>query len=187
MSDLKEKPKSRIKELLAKQKRFAEKLVEEAKAYYDATGPVEVETVFGETAATVLVPFVVPERFQELTEQHPPRPGNAVDTSVWFNLHAVARNYPGVTVVMDDEEDDLRRIEGDEIRYLWPEVFDAMPPEDQQNFHMAVWSMHVWEPKKRLEAIKRREAEDSAAVDGVPLNELVDAVVAVHEEGVPNG
>lgn len=153
-----------LKELVRKQRQLAEALLAEAKAYYDETGPVEVRTMFGDTPATVLLPFMEPKAFGELIENYPPRPGNVVDAPVWFNLHAVARAYPGVTVVVDGETDDLRRIDGDRIRYLWPEVFDAMPPEDQQNFHMAVWAMHVFEPKQREAAIRKREAEHAEEV-----------------------
>lgn len=154
-----------LKTLIAREKQFAEELIAEARAYYEATGPVEVETVFGNTPATVLLPFMPPREFEELTDKHPRRPGNPVDAPVWFNLHAVTRGYPGIVVVVDGERDDLRRIQGDEIKYLWPEVYDQMPPEDRENFHIAVWAMHVWEPQQRREALLRRESSKSA-VDG---------------------
>ncbi|MCT1394591.1 hypothetical protein M4D51_02490 [Microbacterium sp. p3-SID338] len=174
----------RIKALIAKQRKFAEELLAEAKAYYDETGPVEVETVFGDTVATVLLPFVEPKEFEELTERHPARPGNPTDARVWFNLHAVTRAYPGISLRFGDETDDLRRIRGDEIAYLWPEVFDAMPPEDQENFRVAVWAMHVWEPQKRKAAKKERESDPAEEVDQLPVKDLVDFIV---EGGNPNG
>ncbi len=173
-----------LKKLIAKQRQVADELLAEAKAYYDETGPVEVETIFGDIPATVLMPFMPPKDFADLSERFPPRPGSAVDAPVWFNLHAVARAYPGVAVRVDDAEDDLLRIDGDEIRYIWPDIFDAMPPEDQQNFHIAVWSMHVWEPKQRRESIKQRQVDEefNKAADDAPFSEFVDAVVAAHKE-----
>ncbi|WP_136056821.1 hypothetical protein [Microbacterium sp. K24] len=169
-----------IKKLIAKQKHFAEELLAEAREYYAATGPVEVKTVFGDTPVKVLMPFMSPKEFEKLTDVHPPRPAHPTDAPLWFNLHAVARNYPGVVVDSDDGQDDLRRIQGDEIRYLWPEIFDEMPPEDQRNFHMAVWAMHVWEPQQRRERKLNREGDPLP--EDLPLKDLIDVIVAEDAE-----
>ena len=143
---------SRIKKLIEKQKQMVEELIAEADAYYAAVGPVEVETVFGETKATFHIPFMHPEEFNEFADHHPPRPGVAVDAPLWFNADAVARNYPGVTLVVDGEVDDMYRVRDKEAVYVWPELYAKMPPEDQQNFRMAVWALNVWEPQQRREA-----------------------------------
>lgn len=174
-----------IKELVRRHKQIAEELLAEAKAYYDATGPVEVTTSFGDSTATVLLPFIPPKEFTELTDHHWPRPGNRVDAPLYFNLHAVTRNYPGIVIVADGVEDDLRRIKGDSITYLWPEMFDVMPPEDQENFRIAVWAMHIWEPQKRREAKKAREgAPATADLSGEgSLRDFIDAVTDEEREG----
>lgn len=173
-----------IKELLRRQKQLAEELVAEAEAYYAAVGPVEVETVFGEKPATFLIPFMHPTEFTNLTDHHAPRPGVAVDAPLWFNLDAVARNYPGVTLVVGDDVDDLYRVREKEAVYIWPEIYPQMPPEDRKDFRMAVWALNVWEPRQRREA-KERELgpEGSGKIpDDVPLRDLVDAIVAEDEE-----
>lgn len=141
-----------IKELIERQRQVAEELVAEAEAYYAAVGPVEVETVFGDKPATFHIPFLHPSKFSELADRFPPRPGVAVDMPLWFNLDKVARNYPNVVVVVDGASDDLYRVRGKEAVYIWPELYDLMPPEDGQNFRMAVWALNVWEPQQRREA-----------------------------------
>lgn len=148
-----------LKELIERQKRWNEVLVTEAHEYYESVGPVEVEAVFGKRPVTFRVPFIHPTSFNDVADKFPPRAGVAVDSTLWFNLAAVARNYPGVTLVVDGEEDDLFRVRNKEAVYVWPELYDEMPPEDQQNFRMAVWSLNIWEPQQRRNAIKAREAE----------------------------
>lgn len=146
-----------FKTLIEKQKRMAEELVAEAEAYYEKVGPVEVETIFGGLAATFRVPFMHPSEFSELADRFPPRPGVAVDMPLWFNLDAVARNYPGVTLVVDGEMDDLFRVRDKEAVYVWPELYPQMPPEHQKEFRMAVWALNVWEPEQRRAALMARE------------------------------
>lgn len=138
-----------LKELIARQKRMNDDLVKAAQEYYASVGPVEVETMFGDQRATFRIPFMHPTKFNDLADQHPPRRGVAADAALWFNLAAVARNYPGVTLVLGGEEDDLYRVRDKEAVYVWPELYDEMPPEDQQNFRMAVWGLHIWEPEQR--------------------------------------
>lgn len=153
-----------IKVLVERQKQLAEQLVAEAKAHYAEIGPVEVETVFGGLAATFQVPFIHPKEFSELADRFPPRPGVAVDMPLWFNLDAVSKNYPGVTLVVDDDEDDLFRVRDKQAVYVWPELYEQMPPEDQKDFRMAVWALNVWEPEQRREALvarRKKEASDA--------------------------
>lgn len=151
-----------LKTLIEKQKRMAEELVAEAAAYYEKVGPVEVETVFGDRPATFRVPFMHPSEFSELADRFAPRPGVAVDMPLWFNLDAVARNYPGVTLVVDGEVDDLFRVREKQAVYVWPELYPHMPPEDQKEFRMAVWGLNVWEPQQRREALLARKKEEAA-------------------------
>lgn len=172
---------SKITELIAKQKQMTEELVAEAEAYYASVGPVEVETVFGETKAKFLIPFMHPRKFSDLADHHPPRPGVAVDGPLWFNIDAVARVYPGVTLLVGGEADDMYRVRDKEAVYVWPELYDEMPPEDQQNFRMAVWGLNVWEPQQRREAKKAQAEEIAEALKDAALNEFVDAVVAMEE------
>ena len=141
-----------IKKLIEKQKGIAEELVAEAEAYYESVGPVEVEAVFGDRPATFQVPFMHPTEFDDLADRDPPRPGIAVDMPLWFNIDQVARNYPNVTLVVDGETDDMYRIQDKNAVYIWPELYDRMPPEDRQNFRMAVWALNVWEPQQRRDA-----------------------------------
>ncbi|MCK2025094.1 hypothetical protein KZC56_02190 [Microbacterium sp. SSW1-47] len=146
-----------IKTLIEKQRQIAEEVIAEAEAYYASVGPVEVETVFGGRAATLRVPFVHPSEFSELADRFAPRPGVAVDLPLWFNLDAVTRNYPGVTLVVDGEVDDLFRVRDKEAVYVWPELYPQMPPEDQKEFRMAVWALNVWEPEQRREELLARK------------------------------
>lgn len=152
-----------LKKLIARQKQVTEELIAEAEEYYARVGPTEVAAVFGESTAMIRVPFIHPRTFDDIAEVHPPRPGVAVDAPLWFNLNAVTRAYPGVTVVVDGEEDDMFRVRDKEAVYIWPELFDQMAPEDQANLRMAVWALNVWEPQQRREAkyAGRREAEKS--------------------------
>jgi hypothetical protein len=150
-----------IKELIKRQKRMAEELIAEAEVYYAEVGPTEVETVFGETRATILVPFVHPTTFNDIADLHAPRPGVAVDGPLWFNLDAVTRAYPGIVLVVDGNEDDLYRVRDKEAVYVWPELYEQMAPEDRANVRMAVWALNVWEPEQRRAAkVAKKEAED---------------------------
>lgn len=149
-----------VRELINNHKRITEELIGEAKAYYESVGPVEVEAVFGDRLATFQVPFMLPSEFNELADRHPPRPAIAVDMPLWFNIDAVARNYPNVTVVVDGETDDMYRIRDKSAVYIWPELYDLMSPEDRQNFRMAVWALNVWEPQQRRDAKLKKEANN---------------------------
>ena len=173
---------TKIKDLIEKQKKFAEELAAEAKAYYDKIEPVEVESLFGETLATFRVPFVHPRDFNDLVERFPPG-RSIIDASLWFSLDKVAMNYPGMTLVVGDEVDDLYRVRDREAVYIWPEIYKQMPPEDAQNFRMAIWALHIWEPQQRREAKKQREGDPAEGVKDLPLNELVDFIT---EGGDPN-
>lgn len=150
-----------LKKLIEKQKNLAEELIAEADAYYASIGPVEVEAMFGESKATFRIPFVLPADFNELASRHWPRPGVAVDAPLWFNLDAVTKNYPGIAVVVDGEEDDLFRVRDKAAVYIFPELYAQMPPEDAQNLRMAVWALHIWEPEQRR--IKKVAAKEEAA------------------------
>lgn len=151
-----------VEELIQREKDWVAELVSEAEAYYASVGPVEVDTVFGEEPATFQVPFMHPTEFEALAEKYPPRPGVAVDLPLWFNIDAVARNYPNVTLVVDGKADDLYRVREKQAEYVWPELYDRMPPEDRQSFRMAVWGLNVWEPQQRREAKRARVVKEEA-------------------------
>lgn len=152
-----------IKTLIQREKDLVSELVAEAEAHYAAVGPVEVETLFGESAATFQIPFMHPREFADFADRFPPRPGVAVDVPLWFNIDGVARNYPNVTLVVDGEADDMFRVRDREAVYVWPELYDRMPPEDRQSFRMAVWALNVWEPQQRkaakVAALKEEDAD----------------------------
>ncbi|MCV0334081.1 hypothetical protein [Microbacterium sp.] len=154
-----------INTLVERSKQVAEEVLAEATAYYESVGPVEVETVFGEKQATFQIPFIHPTEFEELAERFAPRPGVAVDMPLWFNIDKVARHYPNVKLVVDGATDDMYRVREKEAVYIWPELYDQMPPEDRQSFRMAVWALNVWEPQQRkaakYEALKQ-EGDDNA-------------------------
>ncbi|WP_091226807.1 hypothetical protein [Microbacterium sp. 3J1] len=151
-----------LKEKIEREKNLAEELIAEAEAYYASVGPVEVDAVLGETKVTFQVPFMYPIDFNELASTHWPRPGVAVDAPLWFNLDAVTKNYPNITMVVDGEEDDLYRVRNKEAVYIFPELYAQMPPEDAQNLRMAVWALNIWEPQQRREkkVAEKKEAEN---------------------------
>lgn len=150
-----------LKEKIARAKGLAEELIAEAEAYYASVGPVEVEAMLGETEVTFRVPFMHPNEFSELAARHWPRAGVAVDAPLWFNLDAVTKNYPNITMVVDGEEDDLYRVRDKQAVYIFPEMYTQMPPEDAQNLRMAVWALNIWEPQQRREKklAEKKEAE----------------------------
>lgn len=148
-----------IEEVIEQKSSGLDDLIKQARAHLESIEPVDVEVVFGDQAATVRVPFIMPDDFTELTDLHPPRPGVAVDMSLWFSLSAVTAAYPGVVLIIDDVEDDLYRVREKEAVYIWPELYAVMSPEDAQNVRMAVWALHIWEPQQRLAAAKAKEAE----------------------------
>lgn len=168
---------SRIDEVLAKDEVVAEEtlpekvlenkgnwldaLLEKARAHYDSIQPVDVEIMLGEAMATLRIPFMRPGEFSDLTDYHPPRPGVAADMPLWFSLSDVTRVYPGIVLVTDDGEDNLFRLRDKEAAYVWPELYDALAPEDAKNARMAVWALHVWEPEQRHKAAlaKKKEAD----------------------------
>lgn len=140
-----------------KSERWLEDLIRKANEYFDSVQPVDVEVVLEEQPVIVRVPFIRPDEFSELTSCHPPRPGVAVDATLWFGLSGVTRAYPGITILHDGEEDDLYRVRNQEAVYTWPEIYDVLAPEDAQNVRMAVWALHIWEPQQRHAAARAKK------------------------------
>lgn len=131
------------------------------KAYLESIQPVDVPVAIGEKNLTVRVPFLMPEEFGNLTALHPPRPGVAVDLTLWFSLDAVTRAMPNITLIDGDEVDDLFRLRDKEAVYVWPEIYRTLEPEDAQNVRMAVWGLHIWEPEqRRLSVLQKKEEAD---------------------------
>ncbi|MFC7942277.1 hypothetical protein ACFUPZ_03345 [Microbacterium oxydans] len=131
------------------------------KAYLESIQPVDVPVAIGEKNLTVRVPFLMPEEFGNLTSLHPPRPGVAVDLTLWFSLDAVTKAMPNITLIDGDEVDDLFRLRDKEAVYVWPEIYRTLEPEDAQNVRMAVWALHIWEPEqRRLSVLQKKEADN---------------------------
>lgn len=127
------------------------------KAYLESIEPVDVPVAIGEKNLTVRVPFLMPEEFGSLTAVHPPRPGVAVDLTLWFSLDAVTKAMPNITLIDGDEVDDLFRLRDKEAVYVWPEIYSALEPEDAQNVRMAVWALHIWEPEQRRLKVQQKK------------------------------
>ena len=131
------------------------------KAYLESIQPVDVPVAIGEKNLTVRVPFLMPEEFGNRTALHPPRPGVAVDLTLWFSLDAVTKAMPNITLIDGDEVDDLFRLRDKEAVYVWPEIYRTLEPEDAQNVRMAVWALHIWEPEqRRLTVLQKKEADN---------------------------
>jgi hypothetical protein len=136
-----------------------DKLIAEQKAYLESIQPVDVPVAIGEKNLTIRVPFMMPAEFSHLAALHPPRPGVAVDLMLWFNLDAVTKAMPNITLIDGDDIDDLFRLRDKEAVYVWPEIYRALEPEDAQNVRMAVWGLHIWEPEhRRVKAQQQKEA-----------------------------
>lgn len=126
-----------------------EALIADQQAYLDSIQPVDVPVAIGERNLVVRVPYLMPDQFDKLVGQNPPRPGVAQDVPLWFSLAGVTRAMPNVSLIDGDELDDLFRLRDKEAVYVWSEIFDALEPEDSQSVRMAVWGLYVWEPQQR--------------------------------------
>lgn len=138
-----------------------DELIANQKAYLESIEPMDVPVAIGEKNLVVRVPFLMPEEFTRLVENHPPRPGVAQDIPLWFSLAGVTRAIPNIVLVDGDEEDDLFRLRDKEAVYTWPEIFDALEPEDSQNVRMAVWALHIWEPEQRRAKAKAKKGANN--------------------------
>lgn len=139
-----------------------EAMIAKQEEYFRSIQPVEVDVIVSERPTKLFVPFVWPSEFSELSDRHPPRLGVPRDVALWFDLDAVTGAYPGITAVVDGEEDDLIRLRGQEAAYCWPDLYKVLSPEDRQNARMAVWALHVWEPEQqRKAAMAKREGANN--------------------------
>lgn len=132
------------------------------KAYLESIEPVDVPVAIGEKNLIIRVPFLMPEEFGILTAVHPPRPGVAVDLTLWFSLDAVTKAMPNITLIDGDEVDALFRLRDKEAAYVWPEIYGALEPEDAQNVRMAVWALHIWEPEQRRLSVLQKKTKKGA-------------------------
>ena len=131
-------------------------LIRKEREYHESIEPVDVEVLLGDRLLTVRIPYVHGEKFDDVAAKYPvarEMRGNRGP----FDLGNVTREYPDVVLIDGGAEDDLFVIRDRAAFYRWPEVYDALSGDDQENLQAVVWGLHVHLPRQRLaEALKAK-------------------------------
>lgn len=127
---------SDFKALIAKQR-------EQLEVVKEATVDVE----FGGVMVEVGISKVLPDVWDALIGECPPRPGREDDAQVGYNPKALAAKYPNVTVdgVKVDPED-------------WASGFAIMDPPHRNNIEVTIWGVNINESLKALRELGKARA-----------------------------
>lgn len=137
-------------------------LIKKARQEFDSSEPVEQDVVLGDRRVTVRARVLDPQAWLDLTAKFPPREDAVRDKRMGYNLYAAVREYPGISLVVDGEEQPLGE--------RWPDVWDVLSAPDKNNVAILVWGKNELEPSQRVvgkvspggRARKRRSPGNSA-------------------------
>lgn len=128
-----------------------DELIRRAKdAIANAEAVTKYVTVGGEMVGVRFTPLPGHE-WRDLKARHLPRDGSFFDQNLGFNIDAVVRDYPRMSVVSGDEVDDLLRPDGGgKSRYIWPDVFDTLEDPAIEVLAQSLWEVHQFDPQQRM-------------------------------------
>lgn len=132
-------------------------LLAKQKELFDGIQPLEVEVLLGGRVVTVVMPFLMPNDFDELASRFAPK--GPQEMSFGFGLDETARHYPDIVIRDGDEEDDLLVVRDKAVYYRWPDVYDLLSWDDRQSVRAGVWGRYVMDP-----SVWKKDAKASAEV-----------------------
>lgn len=116
-------------------------LIKTAQAKLEAAEPHEVATVeYQGKGLTIFVSPLPRTQWQDMKASHPMREDAPRDARTDYNLDGIARDYPGIRVVVDGgEPDDLIRVVDGKRVTLWPALYETLPGEALDAVAYAIW------------------------------------------------
>jgi len=128
---------SRIKDLIAKQR-----------AEIETSAQQSVDVVLGGELVTLTFDRAQPDEWDALMVANPARQGAKSDASVGYNVKAVSRAYPHVSV--DDEALDAE---------TWGELFDALDSVNRNNVEVVIWGVNINDALMKLRELGKARAD----------------------------
>lgn len=106
-----------------------------------------VPVVCGGEKVMVGVDRLLPEAWDDLVAKYPPRPGVEGDAMIGYDINAVSKAYPGVTVdgEVQSPED-------------WAEFFSVLESVHRSTIGTVIWGMNVNEPLQALRELGKSPA-----------------------------
>ena len=130
-------------------------LVAKAREQFEQAEPVDQDVLMGDEVVTVRFDPIDGQTFRALTMEHPPRPKVVTDQNLGYDIDAVVRWYPKVSLVQGDDvtrvSDPLPRKRATDPEHRpWFDVLDALEGPDLKTLASVVWGMCEYTPQKRL-------------------------------------
>lgn len=120
-----------------------------------------VDVVLGGELVRVQVSRLLPDVWQQLVAEHPPRKVERVevdgkrvsmvhsDSNVGYDQQGLPRDYPADHITVDGAEVDQE---------TWRELFSVLNSVHQNNVHTVMWGLNVFDAIKELDSLGKAKA-----------------------------
>lgn len=135
-------------------------LIAEQKAEIESVKTESVDVVLGKERVTVEVARLLPDDWQQLVAEHPPRKlaGKTLmvhsDSSIGYDQNGLPRDYPAEKIRVGGETVDQE---------TWREIYTVLNTVHRNNVGTVIWGLNVFDAVQELQELGKAVAGLSSA------------------------